>query len=96
VPPEVRHDDPVTDWEYARLEYRATGSFGADEHMDWSAIFYYPGGAERWGTDESFNDLKHLNRAGGLGWQAYDRAAMVVGSPQRLNSVTYSLRRPRE
>jgi hypothetical protein len=83
----------VTRWEYARLDYRAAGSLGTDQNMDWTATFFFPGGAERWGTDEKFNDLRHLNRAGEMGWQAYDRSAMVVGQPQRLNSVTYSLRR---
>jgi hypothetical protein len=62
--------------------------------MDWDAIFYHPGGANRWGTDERFDDLRHLNRAGAAGWQAYDRAALLVGHPQRLHAVTYSLRRP--
>ncbi len=84
----------MTKWEYARLEYTATGEFGADRYMDWDATFYHPGGTARWGTDERFDDLRHLNRAGSLGWQAYDRAAMVLGQPQRLHSVSYSLRRP--
>jgi hypothetical protein len=38
--------------------------------------------------------MKHLNKAGQDGWQAYDRAAMIVGQPQRLNVVTYSFKRP--
>jgi hypothetical protein len=85
----------VTNWEYARLVYRATGSFGMDKNMDWNATFHHPGGVQRWGTDESFDDLRHLNRAGAAGWQAYDRAAVhVVNEPHRLFSVTYSLRRP--
>jgi hypothetical protein len=84
----------VTEWEYARLDYRATGSFGADKAEDWQATFYSPDGALRWGTDERFNDLRHLNRAGADGWQAYDRAALLIGQPQRLYAVTYSLRRP--
>lgn len=84
----------TTQWEYARLEYRSTGSFGADKFMDWDATFYHPGGVLRWGTDEQFDDLRHLNRAGGAGWQAYDRAALLVGQPHRLHSVTYSMRRP--
>ena len=54
----------MTAWEYARLEYRSTGSFGTDKFMDWQAVFYYPGGAKNWGTDERFDDIKHLNRAG--------------------------------
>jgi hypothetical protein len=83
----------VTQWEYARLEYRSTGSFGTDKFMDWEAIFHEPGGVQRWGTDERFNDLRHLNRAGADGWQAYDRYARMVGQPQRLHAVTYSLRR---
>jgi hypothetical protein len=29
-------------------------------------------------TDERFDDLRHLNRAGAGGWQAYDRAPMYV------------------
>jgi hypothetical protein len=83
----------VTRWEYARLEYRSTGSFGNDKLMDWSATFHYPGGMARWGTDERFDDLKHLNRAGADGWQAYDRHANAIGQPLRLYSLTYSLRR---
>ena len=89
----VRHDTPVTQWEYARLEYRATGNFGADQSMDWKATFHFPGGAQGWGTDERFDDLRHLNRAGADGWQAYDRHPRMVGQPQRLHAVTYSLRR---
>jgi hypothetical protein len=81
-------------WEYARLEYRATGQFGKDQYMDWAASFHFPGGVQNWGTDERFDDLRHLNRAGQDGWQAYDRFARLVGQPQRLNVVTYSLRRP--
>ena len=86
----------VTQWEYARLEYRAAGTLGTDKFEDWDAIFHHPGGANRWGTDERFNDLRHLNRAGSEGWQAYDRAAMMIGQPVRLHAVTYSLRRPVE
>jgi hypothetical protein len=86
--------DGVTQWEYARLEYAATGSFGADRAMDWTATFYFPGGHQRWGVDESFDDLRHLNHAGEAGWQAYDRQAMVIGQPQRLNALTYSMKRP--
>lgn len=84
----------MTQWVYARLDYSSTGSFGADKDMDWLAVFHHPGGRERWGTDERFDDLKHLNRAGADGWQAYDRAAMVIGQPQRLHSLTYSFKRP--
>lgn len=84
----------MTQWEYARLEYRSTGSFGTDKQMDWNAMFHHPGGVQRWGTDESFDDLRHLNRAGADGWQAYNRAAVLLGQPQRLHSVTYSMRRP--
>jgi hypothetical protein len=84
---------PVTRWEYARLEYRATGSYGADQNIDWAASFHYPGGAQNWGTDERFDDLRHLNRAGADGWEAYNRYARLVGQPQRLNAVTYSMRR---
>jgi hypothetical protein len=83
----------VTQWEYARLEYRSTGSFGMDKKMDWDATFHYPGGVQRWGTDEHFDDLRHLNRAGASGWQAYHRAPLFVGQPHRLHAVTYSLRR---
>jgi hypothetical protein len=90
----VRHDGPVTKWEYARLEYKATGDFGTDKFMDWDASFHHLGGAQRWGTDERFDDLRHLNRAGAAGWQAYDRAALMIGQPLRLHAVTYSLRRP--
>lgn len=80
-------------WEYARLDYRATGSFGNDKLEDWTATFHYPGGAEKWGTDERFDDMRHVNRAGADGWQAYDRAALIIGQPQRLQAVTYSFRR---
>ena len=44
-------------------------------------------------TYERFDDLRHLNRAGADGWQAYNRAAIMIGQPQRLHAVTYSLRR---
>jgi hypothetical protein len=84
----------VANWEYARLEYRAAGTFGADKFMDWTATFHHPGGVLRWGTDERFDDLRHLNRAGAAGWQAYDRHAIhVINEPHRLASVTYSMRR---
>lgn len=92
----LRHHIGVTRWEYARLEYRATGSFGTDQHVDWSATFHHPDGPQHWGVDERFDDLRHLNRAGADGWQAYDRHARLIGQPQRLNAVTYSLRRPIE
>jgi hypothetical protein len=63
--------------------------------MDYTATFYHAGGVTRWGTDERFNDIKHLNRAGVEGWQAYDRfAVMVSGQPTRPHTVTYSLKRP--
>jgi hypothetical protein len=84
----------VTQWEYARLEYRSTGSFGTDKAMDWNATFYHPDGVQGWGTDERFDDVPHLNRAGADGWQVYDRAALVIGQPMRLHSVTYSMKRP--
>jgi hypothetical protein len=83
----------VTRWEYARLEYRATGSFGVDQHVDWNATFHHPEGPQHWGVDERFDDLRHLNRAGADGWQAYDRHPRLIGQPLRLNAVTYSLRR---
>jgi hypothetical protein len=84
----------VTNWEYARLDYRAAGSLGRDKFMDWDATFYHRGGVQRWGTDERFDDLRHLNRAGAAGWQAYDRAALYVpNEPHRLFRVIYSLRR---
>ena len=84
----------VANWEYARLEYRSAGTFGADKFMDWTATFHHPGGVLRWGTDERFDDLRHLNRAGAAGWQAYDRHAIhVINEPHRLASVTYSMRR---
>lgn len=87
----------MTNWEYARLEYRSAGTLGTDRYMDWDAIFYHPYGAERWGTDERFDDLQHLNRAGSDRWQAYDRTAVYVhNEPHRLHAVTYSLRRPVE
>ena len=85
--------DPVTRWEYARLEYRSTGTFGTDQHIDWTASFHYPGGAQNWGKDERFDDLRHLNRAGADGWEVYNRHARLVGQPQRLNAVTYSMKR---
>ena len=85
----------MDNWEYARLEYRAAGTLGADRFMDWTATFHHPGGVLRWGTDERFDDLRHLNRAGAAGWQAYNRAAIhVKDEPHRLSSVTYSMRRP--
>jgi hypothetical protein len=84
----------VTQWEYARLEYRAAGTFGTDKQMDWDAALHHAGGIARWGTDERFDDLRHLNRAGAAGWQAYHRDVVHVGQPHRLHSVTYSLRRP--
>ena len=85
----------MTNWEYARLDYKAAGSFGKDRFMDWTAVFRHPRGSEQWGTDERFDDLRHLNRAGAAGWQAYDRAAIyVVNEPHRLFGVTYSMRRP--
>ncbi|MGA8116232.1 MAG: hypothetical protein WCA46_21450 [Actinocatenispora sp.] len=84
----------MTRWEYARLEYRSTGSFGNDKRMDWRASFHHPGGAEAWGTDERFDDLRHLNRAGAAGWQVYDRDPILVGQPHRLHAITYSMRRP--
>ena len=84
----------MDNWEYARLEYRAAGTLGADRFMDWTATFHHPGGVLRWGTDERFDDLRHLNRAGQAGWQAYDRAVIhVKDEPHRLSSVTYSMRR---
>lgn len=86
--------DLVANWEYARLEYRAAGTLGADRFMDWTATFHHPGGVLRWGTDERYDDLRHLNRAGAAGWQAYDRHAMhVINEPHRLSAVTYSMRR---
>jgi hypothetical protein len=91
----LRHNRAVTNWEYARLEYRAAGTLGADKFMDWTATFHYPGGKQRWGTDERYDDLQHLNRAGAAGWQAYDRTVMYVANePHRLHGVTYSMRRP--
>ena len=64
--------------------------------MDFDAIFYHPGGVQRWGTDERFDDLRHVNRAGADGWQAYDRgASFVVGEPHRIHAVVYSFRRPK-
>jgi hypothetical protein len=67
---------------------------GTDKYLDWRATFHHSGGAQSWGVDESFNDLPHLNRAGREGWQVYDRAAMLVGQPQRLHAITYSMKRP--
>lgn len=85
----------VTQWEYARLEYRSAGTLGSDKFMDWTAFFHHPMGVERWGTDERFDDLQHLNRAGIGGWQVYDRGAVYMhNEPHRLFAVTYSMRRP--
>jgi hypothetical protein len=84
----------VTEWEYARLEYKSTGSFGNDKALDWNATFHHPGGVQRWGTDERFDDLRHLNRAGAEGWQVYNRTGILIGQPQRLHAVTYSMMRP--
>lgn len=89
----LRHDCGVTNWEYARLEYQSTGTFGNDRFMDWNATFHHPTGVLKWGTDERFDDLRHLNRAGAAGWQAYAREAHRVGQPARLHSVTYAMRR---
>lgn len=84
----------MTRWQYARLEYRSAGTLGADRFMDWDAVFHGPDGVERWGTDERFDDLRHLNRAGESGWQAYDRGAVFLHTePYRLHAVTYSMRR---
>ncbi|MDI1465000.1 hypothetical protein QEZ54_28925 [Catellatospora sp. KI3] len=81
-------------WEYARFEYRSAGSLGGDRFMDWDAAFHHARGVERWGTDERFDDLRHLNRLGRDGWQVYDRGAVYLASdPHRMHSVTYSLRR---
>lgn len=38
-----------------------------DRCMDWTVTFHHPGGVLRWGTDERFEDLRHLNRAGAAG-----------------------------
>ena len=84
----------MTIWEYARLEYRSTGTFGADRNLDWNAKFHHRGGVEQWGTDERFDDLRHLNRLGAEGWQIYDRTPLMIGQPLRLYAVTYSMRRP--
>jgi len=70
----------VTNWEYARLEYRAAGTFGADKYMDWTATFHHPGGVLKWGTDERFDDLRHLNRAGAAGRAA--APAAVAARPR--------------
>ena len=87
----------MTVWEYARLEYRATGDFGTDSYMDWRATFHHPRGKDMWGIDERYDDIKHLNRAGTAGWMAYDRtAAFFHGEPHRLQAVTYSFRRAKE
>lgn len=65
--------------------------------MDWNATFYHPGGSQRWGTDERFDDLSHLNRAGRAGWQAYERSPIYVANePHILFAVSYSMRRPVE
>lgn len=82
-------------WEYARLEYRSAGTLGADRFMDWDAVFHSTDGIARWGTDERFDDLRHLNRAGQQGWEVYDRGAVFLDNePYRLFAVTYSMRRP--
>lgn len=83
----------MTHWEYARLEYRSTGEFGEDRYIDWNAVFYHPKGRQDWGTDERFDDLRHLNRAGAEGWQAYDRHPRMLGAPLRMYAVTYAFRR---
>lgn len=84
----------MTTWEYARLEYRATGDFGTDRFMDWRATFYTDGSKVAWGTDDRFDDITHLNRAGAEGWEAYDRAALSFHESHRLQAVTYSFKRP--
>lgn len=88
------HNGRMTGWEYARLEYRSAGTLGTDRFLDWDAVFYHPTGVQRWGTDERFDDLKHLNKAGRDGWQTYDRSPVYHhGEPHRLYAVTYSMRR---
>lgn len=84
----------MTTWEYARLEYRATGDFGTDRFMDWRATFYHAEGKQSWGTDDRYDDISHLNRAGADGWESYDRTAVFFhGESHRLQAVTYSMRR---
>jgi hypothetical protein len=83
----------VTKWEYARLEYRAAGTFGNDANMDWTATFTTAAGVQSWGQDERFNDIAHLNRAGQHGWECYNRHGRLIGQPQRLNAITYSFKR---
>lgn len=81
-------------WEYARLDYKAAGTLGEDRFMDWTATFHSAAGIQRWGTDERYDDVRHLNRAGKAGWEAYHRSdSHVVGEPHRLLTVVYSLRR---
>lgn len=81
-------------WDHARIEYRATGSYGNDRFMDWAATFHHRDGPQDWGTDDRFDDLRHLNRAGRDGWQVYQRhTTSVPGMPQRLSTITYLLRR---
>jgi predicted HicB family RNase H-like nuclease len=84
----------VTTWEYARLDYKAAGTLGEDRFMDWTATFHTASGTLRWGTDERYDDISHLNRAGKAGWEAYARGSThLPAEPHRLLSVVYSLRR---
>ncbi len=84
----------MTQWEYARLEYQETGSYGTDKHLDWSAVFHTGRGTQRWGVDDRFDDLKHLDRAGALGWQVYARSERLAGQPQRAYQITFAFKRP--
>ena len=83
-------------WEYARFEYKVAGTLGDDKFMDWDAVFHSPQGPQRWGTDERFDDLFHLNKLGEVEWEVYHRSPVYMhNEPHRLYSVTYSLRRLR-
>jgi len=62
--------------------------------MDWKANFYDGDGVQRWGVDESFDDVSHLDRAGREGWEVYFQSPRMIGQPLRLYRITYSMRRP--
>jgi hypothetical protein len=89
----MRREDRSARWEYAQLEYRETGSLGTDAFRDFDAVFHHLDGVERWGTDDRFNDLRHLNRAGAAGWQAYDHSVVRYPGGLAVQRVTHSMRR---
>ena len=76
---------------------RELGDTSFREHTDaWRYTWYLAeetSGRPELREPERFDDLRHLNRAGADGWQAYDRHPRMIGQPVRLHDVTYSMRR---